>query len=189
MSYLFRNQGDHVFDMRNHWIIDNPVRRWIHPPDKLLGGFVRPGMTVIDSGCGTGLFTLAMARMVGPSGRVVAVDIQPEALAMVAKKAEQACLHSIVETWKCEADDIGALPACDFALAFNMVHETPDIDHYFSRMSQCLRSGSALLLIEPLFHVRQGHFDRELAAAAKAGLSLEQRPAVRMSHAAILRKG
>lgn len=189
MRYLFRNQGDHVFDWRKQWIIDNPVRRWMHPPDALLGGFVRPGMTVVDSGCGTGLFTLAMARMVGPTGRVVAVDVQPEALALVEKKAEQARLHSIAETWKCEPDDIGALPACDFALAFYMVHETPDIDHFFSRMSQCLRSGSALLLIEPMFHVRQEHFNRELAAAARAGLSLGERPAVRMSHAAVLRKG
>ncbi len=189
MKYLDSNQGDHVFDWNKHQTLDSPFRRWFHPPEKLLGGFITPGMTVVDTGCGTGFYSLPMARMVGPTGRVIAVDVQPEALVMVEKKAEQAGLHPIIETWKCEADDLGALPACDFAIAFFMAHEVPDIDAYFSRMSQCLRPGSALFLVEPWFHVKRANFEKELVAAVRAGFSMEKAPTVRCSHSAILRKG
>jgi ubiquinone/menaquinone biosynthesis C-methylase UbiE len=189
MKYFFRKQGDHVFDWRGHRSLDSPLRRLIHPPDKLLGGYVVPGMTVVDAGCDTGLFTLAMARMVGPNGRVIAVDVQPEPLAMVEEKAERAGLISRVETWKCERDDVGGLPPCDFVLAFYMAHEVPDLDAYFGRMHQCLRQSGALFLIEPWFHVRRSHFNRELDAAARAGFTEEPGPAVMGSHSAILRKG
>ena len=189
MNFFFREQGDHVFSWDRHWTIDNFIRRLIHPPDRLLGEFVKPGMTVLDSGCGTGLFTLAMARMVGPHGRVIALDVQPEALAVVEKKVERAGLIPVVETWRCEHDDIGTVPVCDFVLAFYMVHETPDPDAYFAKIDQCLRPGGGLFLIEPWFHVRRAHFVRELDAAARAGFTKEPGPPVRGSHSAILRKG
>ena len=189
MSYLFRKQGDHVFDWRSHRTLDSLFRRLIHPPDRLLGAFVGPGMTVLDSGCGTGLFTLAMARMVGPQGRVIALDIQPESLAMVEDKAERAGLIPVIETRKCERDDIGDIPACDFALAFYMVHEVPDLDAYFARISQCLEPDGVLFLVEPWFHVRRAHFNREIDAASRAGFTPEPGPAVRGSHSAVLRKG
>ena len=189
MNYLFREQGDHVFAWNRHWTIDNFVRRLVHPPEKLLGAFVTPGMTVLDSGCGTGLYTLAMARMVGAQGRVIGLDVQAEALAMVEEKAERAGLTPVVETWKCEQDDVGDLPVCDFALAFYMAHEVPDLDAYFARVHQCLRPGAALFLIEPWFHVRRAHFEKELDAAARAGFTREPGPSVMGSHSAILRKG
>ncbi|MEF2232260.1 MAG: methyltransferase domain-containing protein [Pseudodesulfovibrio sp.] len=188
MEKRFNEQGGHVFNWRKQWTLDNPVRRWLHPPAKLLGGFVRPGMTVVDAGCGTGLFSLAMAEMVGPEGRVFAVDLQPEALARVAAKAERAGLHPIIEPRQCGADDIGELPACDFALAFYMAHEVPDIDVFFNRMHQCLRPGSTLLLIEPRFHIRRAFFAGELTAAQKAGFSVTPAPSILGSHAAALRK-
>ena len=188
MRKNFYEQGGHVFDWRQHWTLDNPIRRLIHPPGKLLGEFVRPGMTVVDAGCGTGPFSLAMARMVGPKGCVLAVDLQPEPLAALAAKAARAGLQAIVRTRQCSADDIGELPACDFALAFYMAHEVPDIDVFFGRMGQCLRPGAPLFLIEPLFHVSRASFEKEVAAARRAGFAATPRR-VLGSHAAILRNG
>ena len=46
---------------------------------------VRKGMTVCDMGCGNGFYSLQLATMVGPSGRVLAVDIQPEMLKLLLK--------------------------------------------------------------------------------------------------------
>lgn len=188
MNYLFRNQGDHVFSWRRQWIIDNPLRRMAHPPEKILGDFVKPGMTVVDTGCGTGFFTLAMARMVGESGKVIAVDLQAEALVHVEKKAEMAGLNRTIETWKCEADDIGKLPQVDFALSFYMAHEVPDIDSFFSRMAQCVKPGGALLLVEPYFHVSRKNFDREVHSAFGAGFEAGTAPPVRLSHVALMKK-
>ena len=91
------------------------------------------------------------------------------ALAKLEEKAEKAGLLGVIETWKCEANDIGQLPAVDFGLSCYMAHETPDIDMYFKRMAQCIRPGGKLLLIEPKFHVSRSHFKDELVAAGRAG--------------------
>jgi SAM-dependent methyltransferase len=71
------------------WALDNPLRRWLHNPQKILEGLVQPGQTVLDLGCGPGYFSLALARMVGANGRVVAVDLQPEMLEFVRRRAER----------------------------------------------------------------------------------------------------
>lgn len=63
-----------------YWLV-SPLRRlWEHPV-RMLGPFVREGMLVLEPGCGMGFFTLDLARMVGPRGRVVAVDVQERMLA------------------------------------------------------------------------------------------------------------
>lgn len=57
---------------------------------------LRPGMTVADVGAGTGLFTRLMARAVGPTGRVYAVDIAPEFVANIQREARDAGLAHVV---------------------------------------------------------------------------------------------
>ena len=53
------------------------------------------GMTVCDLGCGNGYWTLPMARKVGKSGKVYAVDIQPEMLRKLSVRAEQEKIDNI----------------------------------------------------------------------------------------------
>ncbi len=50
---------------------------------------VRLGQTILDMGCGNGFYSLPLAKMVGPTGRILAVDIQPEMLVMLRTRAEQ----------------------------------------------------------------------------------------------------
>jgi len=188
MPHAYKQQGDHVMPWRKQWTLNNPIRAWIHPPRKIFRGLVEPGMTVADTGCGTGFFSLALARMVGPYGRVIAVDLQAEALALLEEKAEKLGLAKVIETWKCEADDIGRLPGVDFGLSAYMVHETPDIDAYFTRMAECVKPGGKLLLAEPRFHVSRSHFGDELSAAGRAGFVRAGDPAIRFSHAAVLER-
>ena len=51
----------------------NPLRKLVENPRGIFEPFVREGMTVLEPGCAMGFFTLPLARMVGPSGRVVAL--------------------------------------------------------------------------------------------------------------------
>ena len=53
------------------------------------------GMTVCDLGCGNGYWTLPMGRDVGETGRVLAVDIQPEMLKKLRVRAAKAKLQNI----------------------------------------------------------------------------------------------
>ena len=57
-----------------------PLRRLAFDPAKFLAPYVQDGMTVLEPGPGMGFFTQELARLVGPRGRVLAVDIQPRML-------------------------------------------------------------------------------------------------------------
>lgn len=85
----------HVYPWWGSYFLDNPLRRLIHAPEKIIGPYVRPGMTVMDVGCGMGLFSMPMARIVGNQGRVIAVDLQQE-MFDVLRRAEQAGVAVLV---------------------------------------------------------------------------------------------
>nr|WP_321513623.1 class I SAM-dependent methyltransferase [uncultured Pseudodesulfovibrio sp.] len=189
MNFIYREQGSHVMSWRSQWTLDNPIRGMLQSPQKMFGHMVKPGMTVVETGCGTGFFTMALACMVGLTGKVIAVDIQAEALAKLEEKVERAGLHRQVETWKCEADDIGVLPKADFVLSAYMAHEVPDISAYFCRMAQCIKRNCRMLLAEPKFHVSSSSYNEEVAAAIRAGFELDKLPSIFLSHAAVLRRG
>ena len=52
----------HICDSHIAWTIDNPLRRLIHPPEKILSDFVKKGMVVYDVGSGSGHFTREWQR-------------------------------------------------------------------------------------------------------------------------------
>ena len=54
-----------------------------------------PGMVVADFGAGSGYYTERLARAVGPSGKVLAVDLQPEMLEMVGARAKKLGLTNV----------------------------------------------------------------------------------------------
>lgn len=73
------------------------LRDILHSPAKLLReAGVRPGMTVFDFGCGPGGFSIAAAGLVGPSGRVLAYDINPLALRSVGRAAAVRRMQNVV---------------------------------------------------------------------------------------------
>ena len=60
------------------YTFDNPLRRYFHDPHAILKPYLQEGMTAIDLGCGMGYFSRAMAKIVGETGKVIAVDLQHE---------------------------------------------------------------------------------------------------------------
>jgi len=82
-----KNILDNAFMRQKHvcpwWLcftFDNPLRRLIHDPESILGSYVRYGDTVLDIGPGMGYFTIPLAGLVGPSGLVIAADVQQRML-------------------------------------------------------------------------------------------------------------
>jgi ubiquinone/menaquinone biosynthesis C-methylase UbiE len=116
---------EHVCPWWGGYFIDNPLRRLLHNPEKILGPYVKPGMTAMDIGCGMGFCSIAMARMVGNEGKVISVDLQQKMLDVLLKRARKAGVAERIETHRCEADSLGVDTAVDFVLAFMMVHEVP----------------------------------------------------------------
>ncbi|NPV09257.1 MAG: class I SAM-dependent methyltransferase [Anaerolineae bacterium] len=68
----------------------------LDPPEPHLAQApIRPGMTVVDYGCGPGRYAVPLAQRVGPSGKVYAVDIQPLAIEAVRKRIARAGLANV----------------------------------------------------------------------------------------------
>jgi ubiquinone/menaquinone biosynthesis C-methylase UbiE len=178
--------AEHVCPWWLTYTFDNPLRRLLHPPARLLGAWVRPGMTVLDVGCGFGHFSLGMARLVGPGGRVIAADLQERSLAILRRRALRAGLADRITTHRCDAELCGAPGPVDFALAFWMLHEVPSAERLCREIAGLLAPGGRLLVVEPRFHVGEPMFEQEMGAAARAGLRVLERPAIRLSRAALL---
>ena len=173
------------------YLLLSPLRRTLQDPKQILAPYVRAGMTVLEPGPGMGFFTLDIARLVGPSGRVVAVDVQSRMLDALLRRAEKAGLAERVATRLAQPGGMGVgdlAGQADFALAFAVVHELPDARTFFAEAAASLRPGGALLLAEPTGHVSAAAFEDELRSAAAAGLALQERPTIRRSHAALLTK-
>lgn len=70
---------------------------------------IRPGMTIVDYGCGPGRYTIPFAERTGERGKVYAIDIHELALAAVRRKAAQKRLNNI-ETAQARDNDNGIMP-------------------------------------------------------------------------------
>ncbi len=160
-------------------------------PHKLLAPYVREGMTVLEPGPGMGFFTLELARLVGSSGRVVAVDVQPKMLDRLKRRAAKAGISDRIDARtvppeSMNLDDLRG--SVDFTLAFAVVHEFPNAARFFAEVSAACKPGASLLLAEPAGHVRAPDWERELQAAAAASFSIIERPKIPRSHTAVLRR-
>jgi ubiquinone/menaquinone biosynthesis C-methylase UbiE len=60
--------------------LDSSIRRWLLDPRKILGPYIKKGMTALDVGCCPGFFSFDLAQMVGKSGRIIASDLQEKML-------------------------------------------------------------------------------------------------------------
>ena len=143
-------------------------------------------MTVLDAGCGPGFFSIVMAEMVGPTGLVVASDLQQGMLQKVRQKTRGTSLDDRVLLHQCQSDKIGWTSSVDFVLAFYMLHEVPDQKVFFQEMKSILRPGGKLLLVEPPVHVTRRAFQESLLYACDVGFTAERGPKILFSKSRIL---
>jgi cyclopropane fatty-acyl-phospholipid synthase-like methyltransferase len=173
------------------YVLANPLRRLLQDPVAIVKPYVREGMTVLEPGPGMGFFTLEMARRVGASGRVVAVDVQPRMIAGLKRRLAKAGLLERTDARLSSSEAMGLQDLqgkVDFALAMAVVHEMPSSSRFFAEVAAAMKPGATLLLAEPSGHVKKDAFEAELKEAAAAGLEVSGRPVISRSQAARLKK-
>lgn len=129
--------------------LDRPEREEEEATSKALRLLdVRPGSTVADIGAGSGYFTVELARLVGPSGRVFATDIQAGMLEIIGRKVRRAKLTNVTAVLG-EPDD-PKLPAgvVDLALMVDVYHELHAPQAVLRRIRDSLAPEGRLVLLE-----------------------------------------
>jgi ubiquinone/menaquinone biosynthesis C-methylase UbiE len=123
---------------------------------------LEPGMVVADFGAGSGYYTERLARAVGPRGRVLAVDLQPEMLEMVGQRAKRLNLAN-VELVRSTPDD-PRLPAgvVDLILMVDVYHELATPQRVLRAMKASLSARGRIAIVEfrkedPAVPIREDH--------------------------------
>lgn len=172
------------------WLIrtfDNPLRRLIQDPERILSGLVTPGQVVADIGCGIGYFTIPLARMVGTQGQVLAIDLQERMLAGVRRRAAKAGLSERIQLCLATPAGLGVEGPVDFVLTFYMVHEVPDQERFLGEIHALLKPGGHWLLVEPPMHVTAATFEKTIGLARVAGFTPLSRPRIAFSRTTLFR--
>jgi ubiquinone/menaquinone biosynthesis C-methylase UbiE len=133
--------------------LEDPARdAWQKPHEVITALDVKPGQVVADIGAGSGYFALRFARHVGPTGRVFAVDVSPEMLTHLARRATEAGL-SHVTTVLAPPDD-PQLPerSIDRVFVCDVWHHIEDQAAYLAKLRRALRPSGEIVMID--FHKR-----------------------------------
>ena len=182
------DHGEHVCSAEHAGWLVIPGRTLFNNPRRILGRLVRSGDVVLDLGCGPGFFTLPLARMVGETGRVIAVDVQQRMLDSLRARAKKAGLESRIRFELAGSEVPGAHDPADLALAFWMVHEVPDKRAFMDQVFASVKPGGGFLLVEPLGHVGRKQFVATVALAEQAGFTAVKRPRIGFSRAALFQR-
>jgi ubiquinone/menaquinone biosynthesis C-methylase UbiE len=114
--------------------------------------------------------------MVGPQGRIVAVEIQSKMLSVLSRRAEKAGLAGRIELREAQAGSLGIddlSDRVDITAALHVVHEVPDQALFLTEIWSALKPDGKLLVIEPKHHVSEDEFANTIALAEKRGFKAE----------------
>lgn len=130
--------GGHPCPYALAWMTDNPLRRWyMHSLLDHVG--IQPGERVLELGPGPGAFTVEAAHRTEPGGSLVAVDIQPQMIAAVKKKVQEAGLAN-VETHIASAYELPLTDeSVDRAFMVTVLPEIPDRQRALAELWRVLR--------------------------------------------------
>ncbi len=127
----------------------SPERRRWHDPEAVLDTLgLHDGMDVADIGSGPGFFTLPLARRVAPGGKVYAVDVEPQMLEHLQKRAEEEGIQNV----EALLTEDGSIPLADdqidAALMVNVLHESDAPSTLLSEVHRALRMGGTFAIVE-----------------------------------------
>jgi ubiquinone/menaquinone biosynthesis C-methylase UbiE len=187
MVMIMSQEPQRVCPLENAGSLDRVWRKLIQNPKRILGGYVKEGMTVLDIGCGPGFFSKEMAIMVGKTGHVFSSDLQAGMLQRLKSKIQGTKIEGRITLHKSEEDRIGITEHIDFVLAFYMVHEVNNQLAFFREIKSILKPSGLLFVIEPIFHVSKEAFENTIKNAKESGFTPHKEKKVFLSRAIILK--
>lgn len=149
----------HRFERAEDWarLFDDPSRAAWQKPDEVVSLLaLAPGMRVVDLGAGTGYFLSRLSSAVGPSGSVVATDIEPDMVRYMNERAAREGMAN-VRAVAAPADDVGVPPgSVDRILIVDVWHHVGDREKYAARMARALRPDGVVAIVDFTLDARRG---------------------------------
>ena len=178
--------------------LERPQREQEERTDLLLDLLaLKPGDVVADIGAGTGYFSLPMALQVGEQGRVLAVDIQPQMLAIIERRMVSQDIFNVDRILATESDPRLPPEKIDLALMVDAYHEFSHPREVMEGVVASLAPGGRVVLVEyrgedpqvpikPLHKMTLQQVEREMTAV---GLALDQvHDELPLQHVMVFRK-
>jgi len=170
-------------------LLMRPLRHVVERPSRALKHFIRPGMTALEVGCGDGLYSLAMAQLVGSRGRVVSVDVKPETIQRFERRLARSRFLTRIEPRLCTEQNLAIEDLegqFDFVLAVYVLHHASDPARLMANVLLALKPGSLFLVLEPRHHASPAECQAIESAALAVGLTVADHPKFRRDWAVAL---
>ena len=137
---------------------------------------IKPGQTVADLGAGSGYYSFRVAPLVGPTGKVLAIDIEPAMLEAIVQRAQREHISNVA-TVRSSAQDPNLAPgSVDLLFMVDVYHELEYPYEMMTKVRTALKRGGRVALIEyraedpevaikPLHKMTERQVRREMQAA------------------------
>jgi ubiquinone/menaquinone biosynthesis C-methylase UbiE len=149
----------HGFKNAEQWakVFDDPARdAWQRPDEVVALLSIRAGMTVVDLGAGTGYFVGRLANRAGPSGTVIATDLEADMVTYLEQRGRRDGWRN-VRPLQVAADDPGLGHATvDRILVVDVWHHLGDRRAYAAKLAEALRPGGFIVVVDFDLDARMG---------------------------------
>ena len=146
--YMDREIAQVMGHLAAEWL-ERPEREQEERPSKLLDALqIRPGDVIADIGAGSGYLTFRLAKRAGPKGKVFAVDIQPEMLALIRQRMKASGVTNIELIQGTETDPKLPANSTDLILMVDVYHEFSYPWEMTTAMVRALKPGGRLIFVE-----------------------------------------
>lgn len=186
-AHTHHGEMPHRFENADQWskVFDEPKRdAWQKPDEVVKLADVLPGATVADLGAGTGYFLARLSKAVGPTGKVLGLDVEPDMIRFMKERAAKENLAN-VEARVVAFDDPGLAPgSVDRILVVDTWHHIEARDRYVPKLAAALRPGGSVIIVDftmeaehgppPKHRIRPEQLVVELAGAGLEPAILEE---------------
>ncbi len=122
------------------------------PPDRVMDAVgVKPGMVIGEVGAGRGRYTLPLARRVGPAGRVLANDIDEDALAVLKSRCREEGLSQVDIVLGLEDDPRFPSQALDMVVMVWVYHHIESAVPFLRNLKSSLKPGATVVILDPAY--------------------------------------
>ena len=177
----------HLHHLDKASALESRLRLLLQNPRSILKRYIHSGMTVLDLGCGTGYFTLEIAKLLENKGKVIAADVQKGMLEILIHKLENSELRKQIQILNNQENILNLTDKVDFILAFYSFHEMKYIDSITYELQKTIKPETKILISEQKFHVSKYTFNTIVQKMENIGFEIYKRPRIFLSRTVLMK--